>query len=74
MVDRIHADEGSAVNILQLADIQQIGFKTKINKSAKSLTGFNGATTITVATIDLNVYSPLVISSQTTYIRLRKFA
>ncbi|CAL8993981.1 unnamed protein product [Prunus brigantina] len=64
MVDRIHADEGSAANILQLAVIQQMGLETKINKSAKSLTGFNGATTITVGTIELDVYAPPVISSQ----------
>ncbi|CAL8153381.1 unnamed protein product [Prunus armeniaca] len=42
-----------------------MGLETKINKTAKSLTGFNGATTVTVGTIDLNVYSPPVISSQT---------
>ncbi|XP_008227357.1 PREDICTED: uncharacterized protein LOC103326882 [Prunus mume] len=60
MVDRIHADEGSAANILQLAVIQQMGLETKINKSAKSLTGFNGATTVTVSTIDLDVHSPPV--------------
>ncbi|XP_021804470.1 uncharacterized protein LOC110748819 [Prunus avium] len=65
MVDRIHADEGSAANILQLAVIQQMGLETNINKSARSLTGFNGSTTVTVCTIDLNVYSPPVISSQT---------
>ncbi|XP_020421401.1 uncharacterized protein LOC109949707 [Prunus persica] len=65
MVDRIHADEGSAANILQLAVIQQMGLETKINKLARSLTGFNGATTITVGTIDLDVYFPPVISLQT---------
>ncbi|XP_020421410.1 uncharacterized protein LOC109949714 [Prunus persica] len=65
MVDRIHADEGSAANILQLAVIQQMGLEIKINKLAKSLTGFNGATTITVGTIDLDVYFPPVISLQT---------
>ncbi|CAL2254392.1 unnamed protein product [Prunus armeniaca] len=65
MVDRFHANEGSAANILQLAVIQQMGLKTKVNKSTKSLTGFNGRTTVTVGTIDLDVYSPLVISSQT---------
>ncbi|CAL8990540.1 unnamed protein product [Prunus brigantina] len=64
MVDRIHADEGSAANILQLAVIQQMGLETKINKSTKSLTGFNGATTVTVGTIELDVYAPPVISSQ----------
>ncbi|CAL9006555.1 unnamed protein product [Prunus brigantina] len=65
VVDRIHADEGSAANILQLAVIQQMGLETKINKSARSLTGFNGATTVTVGTIDLDVYSPPVVSLQT---------
>ncbi|XP_034217336.1 uncharacterized protein LOC117628898 [Prunus dulcis] len=38
MVDRIHADEGSAANILQLAVIQQMGLEAKINKSARSQT------------------------------------
>ncbi|CAL8996303.1 unnamed protein product, partial [Prunus brigantina] len=65
MVDRIHVDEGSAANILQLADIQQMGLEAKINKSARSLTGFNGATTVTVGTIDLDVYSSPVVSLQT---------
>ncbi|CAL2252161.1 unnamed protein product [Prunus armeniaca] len=65
MVDRIHADDGSAANILQLTVIQQMGLEAKINKSAKSLTGFNGATTVTVGTIELDVYAPPVISSQT---------
>ncbi|XP_008239121.1 PREDICTED: uncharacterized protein LOC103337729 [Prunus mume] len=65
MVNRIHADEGSATNILQLAVIQQMGLETKINKSARSLTGFNGAITVTVGTIDLDVYSPPVVSLQT---------
>ncbi|XP_020424482.1 uncharacterized protein LOC109950331 [Prunus persica] len=65
MVDRIHADEGSAANILQLAVIQQMGLETKINKSAKSLTGFNGATTVIMGMTDLDVYSQPVISSQT---------
>ncbi|CAL2278396.1 unnamed protein product [Prunus armeniaca] len=41
-----------------------MSLETKINKSAKSLTGFNGATAVTVATIDLDVYSPPEISSQ----------
>ncbi|XP_020410209.1 uncharacterized protein LOC109946514 [Prunus persica] len=63
MIDRIHADEGSAANILQLAVIQQMGLETRINKLARSLTGFNGATMVTVGTIDLDVYSPPVISS-----------
>ncbi|XP_021833147.1 uncharacterized protein LOC110772965 [Prunus avium] len=42
-----------------------MGLETKINKSARSLTGFNGATTVTVGTIDLDVYSPPLIISQT---------
>ncbi|CAL8155674.1 unnamed protein product [Prunus armeniaca] len=65
MVDRIHVDEGSTSNILQLAVIQQMGLKTKINKSARSLIGFNGTTTVTLGMIDLDIYSPLVINSQT---------
>ncbi|XP_034225492.1 uncharacterized protein LOC117635252 [Prunus dulcis] len=65
MVNRIHVDKDSVAIILQLAVIQQMGLETKINKSAKSLTSFNGATTVTVGTIDLDVYSPPVISSQT---------
>ncbi|CAL2257701.1 unnamed protein product [Prunus armeniaca] len=35
-----------------------MGLETKINKSARLLTGFNGATTVTMDTIDLDVYSP----------------
>ncbi|XP_020412820.1 uncharacterized protein LOC109947298 [Prunus persica] len=65
MVDRIHVDEGSATNILQLAVIQQMGLETKINKLARLLINLNGATTVTVGTIDLDVYFPLIISSQT---------
>ncbi|CAL9020972.1 unnamed protein product [Prunus brigantina] len=45
-----------------------MGLKTKINKLARSLTSFNGATTVTVGTIDLDVYSPTVISSQTFWV------
>ncbi|CAL8091989.1 unnamed protein product [Prunus armeniaca] len=65
MADRIHIDEGSTTNILQLAVIQQTGLETEINKSARSLTGLNGATTVTVGTTYLDVYSPPIISSQT---------
>ncbi|CAL2276513.1 unnamed protein product [Prunus armeniaca] len=65
MVDRIYADEGSTANILQLAVIHQIGLETKINKSTRSLTGFNGATTVTVGMIDLDVYSQPIVSLQT---------
>ncbi|CAL8152785.1 unnamed protein product [Prunus armeniaca] len=35
-----------------------MGFEPKISKLARSLTGFNGATSITVGTIDLDVHSP----------------
>ncbi|KAI5313226.1 hypothetical protein L3X38_042400 [Prunus dulcis] len=63
--DRIYSNEGSVANILQLAVIQLMVLETKINKSARSLTGFNGATTVTMGKIDLDVYSPTVISSQT---------
>ncbi|CAL8087222.1 unnamed protein product [Prunus armeniaca] len=48
-----------------MAVIQQMGLGTKSNKSARSLIGFNGATTVTVGTIDLDVYFPPLISSQT---------
>ncbi|XP_016648276.1 PREDICTED: uncharacterized protein LOC107880702 [Prunus mume] len=65
MVDWIQADKGSAANILQLAVIQQMGLETMINKIVKSLTGLNGAMTVTVGTINLDIYSPPVISSQT---------
>ncbi|XP_020421301.1 uncharacterized protein LOC109949629 [Prunus persica] len=65
MVDRVHADKGSATNILQLGVIQQMGLETKINKSAKPLTGFKGATTIIVGKIDLDVYYLPLISLQT---------
>ncbi|CAL8990805.1 unnamed protein product [Prunus brigantina] len=65
MVDRIHVDEGSATNILQLAVIQQMGLEAKINKSARSLISFSGATTVTVGMIDIDVYSPPVVCLQT---------
>ncbi|CAL2249551.1 unnamed protein product [Prunus armeniaca] len=65
IIERVHVDEGSAANILQLSVIQQMGFEPKISKLAKSFTGFNGATSITVGTIDLDVHSPLVVCSQT---------
>lgn len=42
-----------------------MGMEAKINKSAKSLTGFNGATSITVGMVELDVYSTPVISAQT---------
>ncbi|CAL8993137.1 unnamed protein product, partial [Prunus brigantina] len=38
-----------------------IGIEAKINKAARSLTDFNGATLITVGTVELDVYSPPVI-------------
>ncbi|XP_021833908.1 uncharacterized protein LOC110773696, partial [Prunus avium] len=60
VIERVHVDEGSAANILQLSVIQQMGLEPKINKLARSLTGFNGATSITVGTIDLDIHSPPV--------------
>ncbi|CAL2258020.1 unnamed protein product [Prunus armeniaca] len=42
-----------------------MGFEPKISKLARSLTGFNGATSITVGTIDLDVHSPPVVCLQT---------
>ncbi|CAL8119143.1 unnamed protein product [Prunus armeniaca] len=65
VIERVHVDEGSAANILQLSIIQQMGFEPKISKLARSLTGFNEATSITVGTIDLDVHSPPVVCSQT---------
>ncbi|XP_021805777.1 uncharacterized protein LOC110749883 [Prunus avium] len=65
VIERVHVDEGSAANILQLSVIQQMGLEPKISKLARSLTGFNGATSITVGTIDLDVHSPPVVCSQT---------
>ncbi|CAL9021200.1 unnamed protein product [Prunus brigantina] len=64
MVNRIYVDEGNAAIILQLLVIQHMCMETKINKSARSLTGLNGATSVIVDTIDLDVYFPSVISSQ----------
>ncbi|XP_021807490.1 uncharacterized protein LOC110751346 [Prunus avium] len=65
VIERVHVDEGCAANILQLSVIQQMGLEPKISKLAKSLIGFNGATSITVGTIDLDVHSPPVVCSQT---------
>ncbi|XP_021808476.1 uncharacterized protein LOC110752181 [Prunus avium] len=65
MIERVHVDEGSAANIPQLSVIQQMGLEPKISKLAKSLTSFNGATSITIGTIDLDVHSPPVVYSQT---------
>ncbi|XP_021808575.1 uncharacterized protein LOC110752269 [Prunus avium] len=65
VIERVHVDEGSAANILQLSVIQQMGLEPKISKLARSLTSFNGATSITVGTIDLDVHSPSVVCSQT---------
>ncbi|XP_016648896.1 PREDICTED: uncharacterized protein LOC107880887 [Prunus mume] len=59
-IERVHVDEGSTANILQLSVIQQIGLEPKISKLARSLTGFNGATSITIGTIDLEIHSPPV--------------
>ncbi|XP_020426493.1 uncharacterized protein LOC109950786 [Prunus persica] len=65
VIEQVHVDEGSAANILQLSVIQQMGLEPKISKLARSLTGFNGATSITVGQIDLDVHSPPVVCSQT---------
>lgn len=64
MVERVHVDEGSATNIVQLSVVRQMILKPKINKLARSLTGLNEATSITVNTVDLDIYSPLIVCSQ----------
>ncbi|CAL2241650.1 unnamed protein product [Prunus armeniaca] len=64
-IERVHVDEGSAANILQLSVVQHMGLEPKISKLVKSFIAFNGATSITVGTIDLDVHSPLVVCSQT---------
>ncbi|CAL2266600.1 unnamed protein product [Prunus armeniaca] len=55
----------STESIQKRASHPQMGLETKISKSAKSLTGFNGAITVTVGTVDLDVYSPPIINLQT---------
>lgn len=65
VIDQIQVDEGSASNIIQLSVVHQIGIEIKINKLARSLTGFNSATLVTMGTIDLDINSPSVISAQT---------
>ncbi|XP_021809582.1 uncharacterized protein LOC110753084 [Prunus avium] len=65
VIKRVHVEEGSAANILQLSVIQQMGLEPKISKLARSLTGFNGAVSIIVGTIDLDIHSPPVVCSQT---------
>ncbi|WP_236550169.1 hypothetical protein, partial [Enterococcus faecalis] len=65
VIEQVQVNEGSAANILQLSVIQQMGLEPKISKLARSLTGFNGATSITVGKIDLDVHSPPVVCSQT---------
>ncbi|CAL9012505.1 unnamed protein product [Prunus brigantina] len=42
-----------------------MGMEDKINKSARSLTCFNKATSIIVGTVELDVYSTTLISAQT---------
>lgn len=39
--------------------------EANINKSARSVTGFNRATMITMGMVELDVYSPLVINAHT---------
>lgn len=41
-----------------------MGLESKINKLVKSHIGFNGATSITMSVIDLNIYSSHVVCSQ----------
>lgn len=65
IINRIHVDEGNAAKILQLSVVQQMGMENKISMSTRSLTNFNGATSITIGIIDLDVYSPLVVNLQT---------
>ncbi|XP_021830111.1 uncharacterized protein LOC110770307 [Prunus avium] len=65
MMDRVHVDEGSAAKILQLLVVQQMGMDAKINRSPRSMTGFNRATKITVGMAGLNFYSPPVNIAQT---------
>ncbi|XP_021808572.1 uncharacterized protein LOC110752264 [Prunus avium] len=54
-----------ATYISQVTTGVPMGLEPKINKLARSLTGFNGATSITVGTIDLDVHSPPVVCLQT---------
>ncbi|CAL2265881.1 unnamed protein product [Prunus armeniaca] len=42
-----------------------MGMETKVNRSAKLLIGFNGAMTITVGAVELDIYSQPVISAHT---------
>ncbi|CAL9010614.1 unnamed protein product [Prunus brigantina] len=63
MIERFHVDEGNTTNILQLSVVQQMSMEAKINKSAKSLTGFNGETLITVGMMKFYVYYPQVINA-----------
>lgn len=65
VIDRIHENKCNATNMLQLSVVQQMDMDAKINKFAKSLTGFNRATSVTLGTINLDVYSSLLISLQT---------
>ncbi|CAL8134006.1 unnamed protein product [Prunus armeniaca] len=64
MVERVHVDEGSATNIVQLSVVRQMILEPKINKLARSLTGLNGATSITVNIVDLDIYLPPIVCSQ----------
>lgn len=65
MIKRMHVDEGSKANILQFSVVQHMVMEAKINKSARSLTGFNEATSIIVGMVELDVYSRPVICTQT---------
>ena len=58
-------NEGSVVNIMQLSIIQQMGLEPRISTLARSLINFNEAMSITVGTIDLDIYLPVVVCLQT---------
>lgn len=63
MIERVHVDDGSATNILQLFIIQQMELENKITKLARSLTNFKEAMPMTVGIIKLGIcLSPMVCS------------
>ena len=65
IVDRMMADNGSAVNLLQLSVIQKMGLESTIMRRAEVLTGFNGHTSTTIGQITLDVKTLPVVSKQT---------
>ena len=58
-------DNGSAVNLLQLWTIQNMGLENTIIRQAEVLTGFNGHTSIVIDHITLDVKTPPVNLKQT---------